>query len=271
MDCAYTDFTQLYTMPFSLTSLFAVRQKWKNGVLFRRDHPRKSTGLIYLHRCNGLYTAADGTTFDAPPGSVICLPAGSRYSVYNHDCAEEQDDAFLVEFNLYSEEKLLTFSDAPFLVDGGHTHRVAALLQEATDAFESAVRSPVAVYAAVYTLLAVLGKAAHVEENRRFRVILPAVRRLEQNDAGSVEELAAACGMSSGGFRRLFREYLGKSPVEYRTELRLGRAQDMLENSDATLEYIAETLGYESAAYFCRVFKKNCHMTPTAYRVMRRA
>lgn len=138
MDCIYTDFTQLYTMPFSLTSLFAVRQKWKNGALFRRDHPRKSTGLIYLHRCNGLYTAADGTTFDAPPGSVICLPAGSRYSVYNHDCAEEQDDAFLVEFNLYSEEKLLTFSDAPFLVDGGHMHRVAALLQEATDAFESA-------------------------------------------------------------------------------------------------------------------------------------
>ena len=113
MDCAYTDFTQLYTMPFSLTSLFAVRQKWKNGVLFRRDHPRKSTGLIYLHRCNGLYTAADGTTFDAPPGSVVCLPAGSRYSVYNHDCAEEQDDAFLVEFNLYSEEKLLTFSASP--------------------------------------------------------------------------------------------------------------------------------------------------------------
>lgn len=271
MDCTYTDFTQLYTTPFSLTSLFAVRQKWQNGVLFRRDSPRKSTGLIYLHRCNGQYTAADGTAFDAQPGSAVCLPAGSCYSVYNHDCAEEQDDAFLVEFNLHNAGKLLTFSDAPFLLDGSYVHRVAALLCEATNAFEAAVRSPVAVYAAVYTILSVLGKAAHGEENRRFRGILPAVRRLEQNDGGSVEELAAACGMSSGGFRRLFREYLGKSPVEYRTELRLARAQDMLENSDATLEYIAETLGYESAAYFCRVFKKNCHMTPTAYRIMRRA
>ena len=106
MDCTYTDFTQLYTTPFSLTSLFAVRQKWQNGVLFRRDSPRKSTGLIYLHRCNGQYTAADGTAFDAQPGSVVCLPAGSCYSVYNHDCAEEQDDAFLVEFNLHNAGKL---------------------------------------------------------------------------------------------------------------------------------------------------------------------
>lgn len=198
MDCTYTDFTQLYTTPFSLTSLFAVRQKWQNGVLFRRDSPRKSTGLIYLHRCNGRYTAADGTAFDAQPGSVVCLPAGSCYSVYNHDCAEEQDDAFLVEFNLHNAGKLLTFSDAPFLLDGSYVHRVAALLCEATNAFEAAVRSPVAVYAAVYTILSVLGKAAHGEENRRFRGILPAVRQLEQNDGASVEELAAGFGGSSG-------------------------------------------------------------------------
>ena len=77
MDCTYTDFTQLYMTPFSLTSLFAVRQKWQNGVLFRRDSPRKSTGLIYLHRCNGRYTAADGTAFDAQPGSVVCLRAAA--------------------------------------------------------------------------------------------------------------------------------------------------------------------------------------------------
>lgn len=271
MDYTYTDFTRLYTTQFSLSFLSAVRQRWQNGVLFRRDHPRKSTGLIYLNRCSGLYTAADGSSFEAPCGSIVCLPAGSRYSVYNHDCAELEDDAFLLEFNLCSGDRLLTFSDAPFRIVGSHTARAVLQLRRAVEAYETPVRSPVAVLAAVYTLLSTLGEAAHGEENKRFRVLLPAMRRLEKNDGCSVEELSAACGLSSGGFRRLFHEYLGKTPTAYRTELRLCRAEDMLENSDATLEYIAETLGYESVAYFCRVFKKKRYMTPTEYRMRQRA
>ena len=82
----------------------------------------------------------------------------------------------------------------------------------------------------------------------------------------SVDELAAACNISSGCFRRLFKEYSGKSPVEYRNDLKIEMAKSLLENSNATLEVMAESLGFESSAYFCRVFKKKTGMTPGDWR-----
>ena len=39
------------------------------------------------------------------------------------------------------------------------------------------------------------------------------------------------CNMSEGGFRRLFREYMGKSPSRYILGIKTEAAKKMLENS----------------------------------------
>lgn len=103
---------------------------------------------------------------------------------------------------------------------------------------------------------------------KKYQSIAPGIRLLEESPFASysVEELSAACGLSSGCFRRLFREYSGKSPVEYRNNLKIEMAKSLLENSNATLEVVAESLGFESSAYFCRVFKKKTGMAPGEWR-----
>lgn len=43
-------FHELYTLDFELSDLFGQKQKWIKGVLFRMDHPRHSSAVIYLNR-----------------------------------------------------------------------------------------------------------------------------------------------------------------------------------------------------------------------------
>ena len=108
----------------------------------------------------------------------------------------------------------------------------------------------------------------NTESERRFSQIRSGIEFLERDTLCdfSIEEIADACNVSSSYFRRLFKEYSGKSPHEYRLDVRLNMAKKMLESSGATLEYISEVLNFQSPSYFCRIFKKKFGITPGGYR-----
>ncbi len=257
---------RLYNTDFEISELFCMRQKWVEGVLFRMDHPRKSNGILYLKGCSGTYTFS-GRSFEAPRKSIVYVPQGGIYTCLNRDCGHSVPDAYLVEFNLKINSKPAILSDVPLLLDNFDPY-IAELIKKAVSAYESPVRSPAAVRAAIYSLLSALGQDAKKGFGKKFKSISPGIRLLEENPFASysVDELAAACNISSGCFRRLFKEYSGKSPVEYRNDLKIEMAKSLLENSNATLEVMAESLGFESSAYFCRVFKKKTGMTPGDWR-----
>lgn len=263
----YVSFSRLYGMDFELCDLFAMRQIWKKGVVFHMDHPRKSCGIIYLNGCVGEYTAAT-QKIPAPCKSLVCLPAGSEYSVLNAENGLASPDAYLVEFNAVKDGRILTFGDAPFVIEGVNSYLASQLVLDAVKAYEAPVRSPLALKAAVYSLLAYLGREDSHVSDKRFYSIKKGIEIIESDTVGQygIDEIAAICGVSGGCFRRLFREYSGRTPMEYRNEMRLERAKNMLLSSNASVESVALSLGYESGAYFCRVFKKKTGITPTEYR-----
>lgn len=260
---------KLFSSDFEISDLFCMRQKWVEGALFRMDHPRKSNGLLYLKGCSGTYTFAGGRSFDAPRKSIIYVPQNGIYDCLNRDCGHSVPDAYLVEFNLKINGQAAALSDVPLLISDFDPY-IVELIKKAVSAYEFPLRSPAAVRAAVYSLLCALGQNSKKGLGKKYNAIAPGIRLMEENpfDPYSVDELAAVCGLSSGCFRRLFKEYSGKSPVEYRNDLKIEMAKSLLENSNATLEVMAESLGFESAAYFCRVFKKKTGMTPGEWRTV---
>ena len=84
--------------------------------------------------------------------------------------------------------------------------------------------------------------------------------RLEGN--ARIEHYAALCGMSESGFRRLFREYCGCSPLEYRNALRLERARTLLQSGDYNVSEAAEKVGFSNLSFFIRSYKKKFGHTP---------
>lgn len=72
--------------------------------------------------------------------------------------------------------------------------------------------------------------------------------------------------MSPNYFSSIFKQEIGISAVNFITDVRMKKAQELLSQSDNSVVDIAKKVGYEDSQYFFRVFKKNVGMTPLQYR-----
>jgi AraC-like DNA-binding protein len=80
------------------------------------------------------------------------------------------------------------------------------------------------------------------------------------------ESIARHFGLAPNHVSRLFRKEGLMRFNDYLNLVRVNRAKFMLQNYSMTLKEIADSCCYRDAAYFCRVFKKVCKITPTQYR-----
>ena len=84
--------------------------------------------------------------------------------------------------------------------------------------------------------------------------------------AWTVDELAAAVGLSRSALSQRFTELIGQAPIQYLTRWRLTIAAQRLRNETASLSRIAADGGYESEQAFNRAFKRSFGSTPAAWR-----
>ncbi len=79
-----------------------------------------------------------------------------------------------------------------------------------------------------------------------------------------MDDLAAQAGVSADHLRDLFHKRFGVRPVEYRTNLRLARAHELLASSGLNVKEISHQAGYSDPLYFSRVFKQRYGISPSA-------
>lgn len=256
----------LYYTDFALHDIKATRQMWTEGSIFNMSSPRSYNAFILLDNCIGTY-AGNGFSFVAQKG-VVCLPYGSEYTCHNHTCTHTKQDAILVNFNLVINGELYTISKTPFYMQEINFAVAKPLFSEVVDRFENSAFSPMAFKSAMWQLLTYLCKESERTYLKKYQPIARGIELLETNPMAdmSIAQIASLCNVSEGYFRRLFHEYKGEAPAEFRLRLRLELAKRLLEDDSVTNEYIAEIAGFESATYFCRIFKRKFGMSPGEYR-----
>lgn len=79
-------------------------------------------------------------------------------------------------------------------------------------------------------------------------------------------DLATHCHVSQRTLLRRFREATGESPEGALQQLRVERAQGLLESTALPFEQITASCGYTDASAFRRVFKRRAGVTPQDYR-----
>lgn len=113
-----------------------------------------------------------------------------------------------------------------------------------------------------------LGKNRYMQHQKNMSRINDAIKYIEQNytDSISTKRLAKLTNVSEGHFCHIFKEAIGKTAIEYQTNLKLNKAVDLLKTTDMTVLEIAMQCGFSDANYFVRIFKKYKNCTPGALR-----
>lgn len=95
-----------------------------------------------------------------------------------------------------------------------------------------------------------------------------AIRSMEHNPGAGydIDDYADMCGMSRYHFMHIFKSTTGKSPIQYRNELRITRSATLLLQTDMNIKSISEYVGFEDSLYFSRCFRKRYGISPSAYR-----
>lgn len=81
-----------------------------------------------------------------------------------------------------------------------------------------------------------------------------------------VEQLAEDAAMSSRTFLRRFKAATGRLPGAYLQAVRVEMAKAMLERDRASVQSVANAVGYEDVSFFRNIFKRETGMTPAEYR-----
>jgi AraC-like DNA-binding protein len=81
-----------------------------------------------------------------------------------------------------------------------------------------------------------------------------------------IDQLAKLAGLSTSHFSRAFKQCMGLSPHHYLLVQRIDRAAALIKNTDCALIDIALDTGFSDQCHLTRMFVRQMHETPMAYR-----
>jgi AraC-like DNA-binding protein len=82
----------------------------------------------------------------------------------------------------------------------------------------------------------------------------------------TLSDLAREAGLSPAYFSQRFKSSTGTSPHQYLMQLRICKAQKLLEESESAVIDIAAECGFQTQQHFARIFRRHTMRTPTEYR-----
>lgn len=84
----------------------------------------------------------------------------------------------------------------------------------------------------------------------------------------SLDDIAKNMYVSPVYISKIFKEKTGESPINYLINLRLEKAKDLLLTTESPIKVIAQSVGYNDAYYFSKLFKKYYGYSPSKFKAI---
>ena len=218
--------------------------------------------LIYLLVAGAIHGQVRGRPVSLRPGSLLWLPARTRFRLY----AGGEATPTLYRFRLAGRGCPQPYLLLPDAWDLRST--MDALVRELGSALEfrpQRVRALLVVFfSSLFRLTDRANQVPPLPAADRTRLEEYVDGRPDQRPTSS--ELAAVVGLSPDYFRRRFRQTFGLAPRTWLVRRRVQQAMLRLDESDATISEVAAALGYPDVFLFSRQFKVVTGVAPTAWR-----
>ena len=260
-------------LAFHHLEIFAESWSKRKSFSLYEQSPRPVCALFFLCAdVQASFTDHNGKVVRATKGDVVFIPKGLRYRADVTGSRGVGIDTYTVNFEIRSAEgEEMTLGDTVTILatadDDRLDRHVAKLCETAHRVDDASGRNQLRLHAGFYSLLDQLCSTAQERTQAYYPIRMGAdALRREWNQNEKMEKYAQLCGISPAYFYRCFRQWSGKSPVEYRNLLRLSNAETMLRYSDMKIGEISALIGFEDPFYFCRIFATQYGMSPREYR-----
>lgn len=231
-----------------------------------RNRPRPHNGLLYIWNGEATFWQNGRQVASVCDGGLLFIPKGTRYKMqYSMDSTT----FVLADFDMFGEdgEEMTLFDRILQVGRDDEYRRIASVMSklELTSASEGPA-TELRKRELVYRLLSLVLEQSFplFTEQQNYPQIFKGVLLLKQSylDNIPIERFADACNISVSSFRELFKKQYGMSPLQYRNQLRINRARELLSEGSCTVSEAAFASGFENVGYFCRCYKKFTGKTP---------
>ena len=239
-----------------------------------------TNGRIRVQIGTGFAEANKGDFLYVPPGMMfraesVSGPAAIRGIIFDSSILEANMENFDAEifymFDVQSRNKITVF-------EIGHPIHPLLMryMQESCDEYETKdVCYKLPIRANIYHMMTALLRFYCGSKDDTDRMIYHNVLRLRSvisyisehfREKIKIDTLAEMINVSADYFTKMFRDSIGKTPIDYINGLRVNNAMHLLCSGDKSMSDIAEEIGFCNANYFHKIFKQYMDTSPHAYR-----
>lgn len=212
-----------------------------------------SPRIAYINKGSCVMTKADGFTLTLSEGDVWFLPKNQAYS--SKWTANEYVEFIYFEFetDFFSNEYTLFEK----IENSGLKENFKNLYQHYVN------QEKILALSEFYKILSTVTPMLTKKKHKNLDAIMPALNFIRSNydKKIKVSTLAELCHLSQPRFYSLFKSLIKQSPIEYKNNLKIARAVELLQ-SGYSLERICEELNFSSPAFLRKLTKKFTGVTP---------
>jgi len=217
----------------------------------------RQRNLIHLITSGNRLYKTESDSFTVPTGTVLFIPDGTKYLTRALHTKDGGCSGIGISFDIVDGCGREISLEKGVYHDWHDYHNLFShLFEETVKCSDEHPRNVLRLKSLLLRLLSRMVQNGD-EDQLTKSIISPALNFISQHYKENlpVKVYADQCNMSESYFRKKFLEYVGKSPIEYRNELRFAEARRMYAEGCAVQD-IAASLGFFDAGYFAKVYKK---------------
>lgn len=229
--------------------------------------------LFYITRGSGYFESASCSRTRIEAGMMFMLFPG-EWHTFAPDSTTGWDDHWIGFNGNFMDDKIragfFTFKNCVFRV--GVNERIIDTFHEILDIVSDEKKGFQQLAASL--AISLIARLYYEDLNHTqggtyiTRIINQAKAIMKEDMANSrpLEEIAHSLGISYSLFRREFRNRCGISPGQYRLELKLAKAKELLNGTNISIAEISTMLHFECIGQFSTFFKKRTGVPPLEFR-----